>query len=118
MIDGVAIIERISARGALVKVLNKPHLELTTPLGRDFLAYRSPLQRTGRDPHKAVRSVRVLEDPGGICAHGYRRPGMPPQVPRRDHGRSRHRKLRRVDERWLYGDQLAGQLEKVARPGD
>ena len=70
MIDGVAIIERISARGALVKVLNKPHLELTTPLGRDFLTYRSPLQRTGRYPHKAVRSVRVLEDPGGI-AHGY-----------------------------------------------
>jgi DNA invertase Pin-like site-specific DNA recombinase len=34
MIDGVAIIERINARGALVKVLDKPHLDLTTPLGR------------------------------------------------------------------------------------
>jgi DNA invertase Pin-like site-specific DNA recombinase len=34
MIDGVAIIERINARGALVKVLDKPHLDLTTPLGK------------------------------------------------------------------------------------
>ena len=34
MIDGVAIIECINARGALVKVLDKPHLDLTTPLGR------------------------------------------------------------------------------------
>ena len=34
MIDGVAIIGRINARGALVKVLDKPHLHLITPLGR------------------------------------------------------------------------------------
>src|SRR5262245_53867251 len=34
MMDGVAIIERIGARGALVKALDKPHLDLTTPLGR------------------------------------------------------------------------------------
>jgi DNA invertase Pin-like site-specific DNA recombinase len=29
MIDGVNIIERINARGALIKVLDKPHLDLT-----------------------------------------------------------------------------------------
>ena len=34
MIDGVAIIERINASGARAKVLDKPHLDLTTPLGR------------------------------------------------------------------------------------
>ena len=34
MLDGVAIIERIPARGCFVKVLDKPHLDLTTPLGR------------------------------------------------------------------------------------
>src|SRR5687767_3554877 len=33
MMDGVAIIERIHARGAFIKVLDKPHLDLTTPLG-------------------------------------------------------------------------------------
>jgi hypothetical protein len=36
--DGwVAIIERIHARGALIKVLDKPHLDLTTPIGRGFI---------------------------------------------------------------------------------
>jgi DNA invertase Pin-like site-specific DNA recombinase len=38
MLDGVAIIERIHARGALIKVLDKPHLDLTTPIGRGFIA--------------------------------------------------------------------------------
>jgi DNA invertase Pin-like site-specific DNA recombinase len=31
MMDGVAIIERIGKRCALIKVLDKPHLDLTTP---------------------------------------------------------------------------------------
>jgi hypothetical protein len=31
MMDGVHIIERINVRGALIKVLDKPHLDLTTP---------------------------------------------------------------------------------------
>ena len=43
MVDGVAVIERINARGALVKVLDKPHLDLTTPLGRGFLAFLSAM---------------------------------------------------------------------------
>jgi DNA invertase Pin-like site-specific DNA recombinase len=30
MIDGVAIIDRIRKRSALIKVLDKPHLDLTT----------------------------------------------------------------------------------------
>jgi hypothetical protein len=37
MIDGIHLIERINARGALIKVLDKPHLDLTTPLGRGFI---------------------------------------------------------------------------------
>jgi DNA invertase Pin-like site-specific DNA recombinase len=48
MIDGVAIIERINARGALVKVLDKPHLDLTTPLGRGFLAFLSAMAEDER----------------------------------------------------------------------
>jgi hypothetical protein len=31
------LIERINARGALIKVLDKPHLDLTTPLGRGVI---------------------------------------------------------------------------------
>jgi DNA invertase Pin-like site-specific DNA recombinase len=48
MIDGVAIIERINARGALVKVLDKPHLDLTTLLGRAFLAFLSAMAEDER----------------------------------------------------------------------
>jgi hypothetical protein len=37
------LIERINARGALIKVLDKPHLDLTTPLGRGFIAFLSAM---------------------------------------------------------------------------
>jgi DNA invertase Pin-like site-specific DNA recombinase len=39
MFDGIHIIERIHKRGALIKVLDKPHLDLTTPIGRGFIAF-------------------------------------------------------------------------------
>jgi DNA invertase Pin-like site-specific DNA recombinase len=44
--DGVHIIERIHARGAMIKVLDKPHLDLTT--GRGFIAFPSPLAEDER----------------------------------------------------------------------
>jgi DNA invertase Pin-like site-specific DNA recombinase len=43
MIDGIHLIERINARGALIKVLDKPHLDLTAPLGRGFMAFLSAM---------------------------------------------------------------------------
>jgi len=43
MFDGIHIIERINARGALIKVLDKPHLDLTTSLGRGFIAFLSAM---------------------------------------------------------------------------
>lgn len=48
MMDGVAIIERIHVRGALIKVLDKPHLDLTTPIGRGFIAFLSALAEDER----------------------------------------------------------------------
>jgi DNA invertase Pin-like site-specific DNA recombinase len=48
MMDGVAIIERIHARGAMIKVLDKPHLDLTTPIGRGFIAFLSALAEDER----------------------------------------------------------------------
>jgi len=33
MMDGLRIMQRVHARGAAVKVLDKPHLDLTTPIG-------------------------------------------------------------------------------------
>jgi DNA invertase Pin-like site-specific DNA recombinase len=48
MFDGIHIIERINARGALIKVLDKPHLDLTTALGRGFIAFLSAMAEDER----------------------------------------------------------------------
>lgn len=48
MVDGVHLIERIHNRGALIKVLDKPHLDLTTPVGRGFIAFLSALAEDER----------------------------------------------------------------------
>jgi DNA invertase Pin-like site-specific DNA recombinase len=64
MMDGVHLIERINKRGALIKVLDKPHLDLTTPLGRGFIAFLSALAEDERgrivkranDGRKAARA--------------------------------------------------------------
>jgi DNA invertase Pin-like site-specific DNA recombinase len=53
MLDGVHIIERIHDRGALLKVLDKPHLDLTTPIGRGFIAFLSALAEDER--HRIVK---------------------------------------------------------------
>jgi DNA invertase Pin-like site-specific DNA recombinase len=48
MLDGIAIIERIHARGSVVQVLDKPHLDLTTPLGRGLIALISSMAEDER----------------------------------------------------------------------
>ena len=48
MLDGVNIIERIHARGALLKVLDKPYLDLTTAIGRGFIAFLSAMAEDER----------------------------------------------------------------------
>ncbi len=57
MLDGVHIIERIHKRGCLLKVLDKPHLDLTTPIGRGFIAFLSALAEDERQ-----RIVRRAND--------------------------------------------------------
>lgn len=49
MMDGVKIIQRVADRGALVQVLDKPHLDLTTPIGRGFLAFLSAMAEDERE---------------------------------------------------------------------
>lgn len=49
MIDGIAIIQRVADRGATVKVLDKPWLDLTTPLGKGILAFLSALAEDERE---------------------------------------------------------------------
>lgn len=49
MMDGVKIIQRVADRGATVKVLDKPWLDLTTPMGKGILAFLSALAEDERD---------------------------------------------------------------------
>ena len=49
MIDGITIIQRVADRGASVKVLDKPWLDLTTPMGKGILAFQSALAEDERE---------------------------------------------------------------------
>ena len=65
MLDGIQIIQRVAARGALVKVLDKPYLDLTSTMGQGILAFLSALAQGERE-----RIVRRAQD-------GPRRPVRP-----------------------------------------
>jgi len=49
MFDGIRIMQRVNARGAAIKVLDKPHIDLTTKIGRSFLAFLSALAKDERE---------------------------------------------------------------------
>jgi DNA invertase Pin-like site-specific DNA recombinase len=49
MFDGITIMQRVHTRGAAIKVLDKPHLDLTTPIGQGFLAFLSALAQDERE---------------------------------------------------------------------
>jgi len=48
MFNGIHLKKRINARGALIKVLDKQHRDLTTPLGRGFIAFLSAIAEDER----------------------------------------------------------------------
>ncbi|RVT80665.1 recombinase family protein, partial [Rhodobacteraceae bacterium CCMM004] len=49
MMDGITIIQRVAERSATVKVLDKPWLDLTTPMGKGILAFLSALAEDERE---------------------------------------------------------------------
>lgn len=49
MMDGITIIQRVADRGAAVRVLDKPWLDLTTPMGKGILAFLSALAEDERE---------------------------------------------------------------------
>ena len=49
MMDGITIIQRVADRGAAVKVLDKPWIDLTTPMGKGILAFLSALAEDERE---------------------------------------------------------------------
>jgi len=66
MQDGFAIIERIHARGALVKVLDRDYLDLTKPINRGILAFLSALAQDERERihRRAAEGRRVARARG------------------------------------------------------
>jgi len=49
MMDGISIISRVAERRSLVKVMDKPWLDLTTPMGKGILALLSAMAEDERE---------------------------------------------------------------------
>lgn len=66
MMDGIQIMQRVATRGSAIKVLDKPHLDLTTPIGRGFLAFLSALaeDERGRIVARAADGRKVAKSKG------------------------------------------------------
>jgi DNA invertase Pin-like site-specific DNA recombinase len=78
MLDGIAIIQRVADRGAFLKVLDKPLIDLTTPIGRGLMALFSSLAedererivRRGKQGLAAARARGVkMGRPSKLSAH-------------------------------------------------
>ena len=80
MLDGIAIIERIHARGSFVQVLDKPHLDLTTALGRGLIALLSAMAEDERQ-RIVKRSRDGLEAAKARGAKFGRKPKLTPYQP-------------------------------------
>jgi DNA invertase Pin-like site-specific DNA recombinase len=65
MFDGIRIIERVAARGAALKALDRHWLDLTTPLGKGILAFLSAMAEDER--------VRILARANGGRAEARKR---------------------------------------------
>lgn len=66
MMDGITIIQRVADRGATVKVLDKPWLDLTTPMGKGILAFLSAMAEDEREriTRRANEGRAVAKDRG------------------------------------------------------
>jgi DNA invertase Pin-like site-specific DNA recombinase len=75
MMDGIAIIDRVLARGALVKVLDKAHLDLTSTIGKGLLAFLSAIAQDERE-----RIARRANDGRAAAKAQGRRFGRRPKL--------------------------------------
>lgn len=75
MFDGITIMQRVHARRAAIKVLDKPHLDLTTKIGQGFLAFLSALAEDERE-----RIVKRAADGRRAAAKGGIKFGRKPKL--------------------------------------
>lgn len=81
MLDGIAIMTRVYQMGALVKVLDRPYLDLTTPIGKGILALLSALAEDERHRivSRAAEGRRIAKAKGKSLG---RRPILSPEQQR------------------------------------
>lgn len=84
MFDGIAIMQRVHSRGAAIKVLDKPHLDLTTKIGQGFLAFLSALAEDERE-----RIVKRAADGRRAAAKSGAKFGRKPKLTEHQRGRVR-----------------------------
>lgn len=84
MYDGITIMQRVHARGAAIRVLDKPHLDLTTKIGQGFLAFLSALAEDERE-----RIVKRAVDGRRAAAGSGKRMGRKPKLNERQQATAR-----------------------------
>ena len=67
LIDGIHIMERVHKRGAFIKVLDRPGLDLTTPSGRGILAFLSGLAEEERTRASCGAPTRAASPPSSAA---------------------------------------------------
>jgi hypothetical protein len=75
MFDGIVIIERISRREALIKVLVKPHLRPHHRLGRGFIAFLAPWPKMNASASSSGK-VMAVRPPGAKGVRLGRKPKL------------------------------------------
>jgi DNA invertase Pin-like site-specific DNA recombinase len=75
LMDGIAIMERVHKRGALIMVLDRPGLDLTTPSGRGILALLSGLAEEER-----IRILRRANEGGAAAINRGTKLGRKPKL--------------------------------------
>lgn len=84
MFDGIRIMQRVHARGAVIKVLDKPHLDLTTKIGQGFLTFLCALAEDERE-----RIVKRAADGRAAARKKGVTPGRKPKLTERQALRAR-----------------------------
>ncbi len=65
--DGIDIMRRIHDMGAVIKILDKPHLDLSTALGQGFLAFLSAMAQDERERiNKRCEAGRTIALAAGV----------------------------------------------------
>jgi DNA invertase Pin-like site-specific DNA recombinase len=75
MMDGITIMQCVAARGATIKVLDKPHFDLTSKIGQGILAFLSSLADDERERinRRAAESRKAAKAKGVVM-------GRPPAL--------------------------------------